>query len=42
MRRAEFMFPPIIPSDPVPEAAKHPQTIALPPPCLTVAAMSFL
>ncbi|KAF4091606.1 hypothetical protein AMELA_G00038860 [Ameiurus melas] len=34
------MFPSIIASCPVPEAAKHPHTITLPPPCLTIVPLS--
>ncbi len=33
---AEFMVPSIMASRPGPEAAKQPQIITLPPPCLTV------
>ncbi len=39
---AEFMVPSIMASRPGPEAAKQPQTITLPPPCLTVGMMFFL
>ena len=40
--RAEFMVPSIMASRPGPEAAKQPQTITLPPPCLTVGMMFLL
>ncbi len=36
------MVPPIMASRPGPEAAKQPQTITLPPPCLTAGMMFFL
>ncbi len=39
---AEFTIPSINASHPNPETAKQPQTITLPPPCLTVAMMFFL
>ncbi len=39
---AEFMVPSIMASRPGPEATKQPQTITLPPPCLTVSMMFFL
>ncbi len=39
---AELMVPSIMSSHPDPEAAKQPQTITLPPPCLTVGMMFIL
>lgn len=38
----EFMVPLITMSHPDPKTAKEPQTMTLPPPCLTVGIMLFL